>query len=111
MYVICIYIHFKIDRQTKHKKINEGDFAKTPEIQSYIKSFVDKFAIAPLLRLNTKVESVTQGLGGKGWNVSVSSPSGAETLTFDYVVICQVCSQIFVSGVRWAVLVCRLMNV
>jgi len=66
-----------------------GDFAKTPEIQSYIKSFVDKFALAPLLRLNTKVESVTQGAGGKGWSVSVSSPSGAETLIFDYVVICQ----------------------
>jgi len=105
MYVISIYIRIKWTHK-KHKQTNKGDFAKTPEIQSYIKSFVDKFALAPLLRLNTKVESVTQGAGGKGWSVSVSSPSGAETLIFDYVVICQVCSQGLVSFIRWACVVC-----
>ena len=70
-----------------------GDFAKTEEIFKYIKSFVDHFGLAPLLRLKTKVDQVTPD--GKGWKVTVSGPNvgllglGSEMLSFDYVVVCQ----------------------
>src|SRR5512147_786880 len=70
------------------------DFPSAEQVRSYLGSYADHFGLRPLIRFSTEVLSVagvTDRSGAAGsFNVVIRTAGGktAETLHYDYVVIC-----------------------
>ena len=61
-------------------------FADQAEILGYAEGLVDRFGLAPHLRLRTTVRDVTLDPGDGRWHISVTSPEGDSVLLADTVI-------------------------
>jgi cation diffusion facilitator CzcD-associated flavoprotein CzcO len=61
-------------------------FAEQPEILSYAEACVDRFGLAPHLRLRTTVERAAFHQGDGRWHLDLSSPEGRDQLEADTVI-------------------------
>jgi dimethylaniline monooxygenase (N-oxide forming) len=58
-----------------------------PQVQAYLQSYVDRFALAPVIALDTQVVSAKQTESGT-WRIETQGPGGEKTEEFDRLVIC-----------------------
>jgi cation diffusion facilitator CzcD-associated flavoprotein CzcO len=66
------------------------DFPSAPQVQAYLASYADRFALWPHLRLGTEVKRVARPPGAtSGFLVTIDPTEGAlETRAFDFVAVC-----------------------
>ena len=57
------------------------------QVQEYLHSYAEKFAILPMIRLNTEVTSATQDDSG-GWQITAKGPAGETTESYEQLVVC-----------------------
>lgn len=57
------------------------------QVQAYLHGYADKFALLPLIRLNTEVTAATQDDSG-AWTLTARGPEGESTDRFDQLVVC-----------------------
>ncbi|OIJ24964.1 flavin-containing monooxygenase [Nocardioides luteus] len=56
------------------------------QVQSYLEMYVEKFELAPMIRLSTEVRSA-QPAGGGGWDISVAGADGETTEHYDHLTV------------------------
>ncbi|NGN93459.1 NAD(P)/FAD-dependent oxidoreductase [Nocardioides sp. KC13] len=56
------------------------------QVQSYLEMYVEKFDLAPMIRLSTEVRSA-QPAGGGGWDISAAGADGETTEHYDHLVV------------------------
>jgi cation diffusion facilitator CzcD-associated flavoprotein CzcO len=61
-------------------------FPTAPQVRDYLASYVDRFALAPMIRCNAEVTQVTPVLDT--FRVTVRDSAGSEELSADHVVVC-----------------------
>jgi dimethylaniline monooxygenase (N-oxide forming) len=61
-------------------------FPTAEQVRRYLASYVDRFELAPLIRLSTEVVSVCRR--EEGFEVAVRGPEGPATVHCDFVVVC-----------------------
>ncbi|MEC3915273.1 flavin-containing monooxygenase [Nocardia sp. CDC160] len=72
---------------TDHPYPESADvFPTAGQVREYLASYVDRFGLAPMLRLSTEVIRVSEVTDG--FELKVCGPDGVEDLRFDFVVVC-----------------------
>jgi cation diffusion facilitator CzcD-associated flavoprotein CzcO len=61
-------------------------FPAADQVRCYLDSYVDRFELAPLIRLSTEVVRVSKS--GTGFEVAVRDPDGPSSIPCDFVVVC-----------------------
>ena len=70
-----------------HQYARSADlFPTADQVRQYLASYVDRFELAPLIRLSTEVVSVCRR--DDGFEVAVQGPEGSATVHCDFVVVC-----------------------
>ena len=63
-------------------------FPHASHVLQYLNDYANHFHLAPHIRLNTTVGSVTRNSTNTQWNVTLSTITGTQTLPFDLVIVC-----------------------
>jgi dimethylaniline monooxygenase (N-oxide forming) len=61
-------------------------FPTAPQVRSYLRSYVERFELASLIRPSTEVVGVVRA--GDGFDVTVRTADGLEAVRCDFVVVC-----------------------
>ncbi|MFI5622074.1 flavin-containing monooxygenase [Nocardioides sp. NPDC051685] len=56
------------------------------QVQSYLEMYVEKFELAPMIRISTEVRSA-QPAGGGGWDITHAGADGETTEHYDHLVV------------------------
>ncbi|WP_328528875.1 NAD(P)/FAD-dependent oxidoreductase [Nocardioides sp. NBC_00368] len=56
------------------------------QVQSYLEMYVEKFELAPMIRLSTEVRSA-QPAGGGGWDITHAGADGETTEHYDHLIV------------------------
>lgn len=57
------------------------------QVQAYLHGYAEKFAILPMIRLNTEVTAATQDDSG-GWQITAKGPEGESTASYEQLIVC-----------------------